>query len=703
MSRLESDAQEQTSLVSSIKNAIFILLALWVAVVIHYLLRNPQDPVIWVGAISIVFLVLSLWLVHVRWLLFPQIITPFVLVVAVTYLAADDLGLHDTVITAYPVSILMGALFMGKRGAVIFTATAFAALLILYYGETTGRLVNPVSSETKASELFDLAVILLTGLAMLWSLMTSKTKMIEWARQGEKSIAAAYAKLNKAQRVAHVGSWERDLVSGREVWSEEMLRIFEFPMDGGAPSRKSFMDRVHTEDREWLHEARTAAFTSPTPSGFVYRLALPDGRIKHVQERLQPSFDATGTPVRTVGTLQDITDRKIQEEERSQLEAKLVQSQKMESVGRLAGGVAHDFNNLLTAILGYSEIALLRGDPADTTLRESLNQIRKAGERAKDLTRQLLAFGRKQTLEIRPLNLNEIVLNIGKMLRRLIGEDVEIKTQLPGDISLVKADPTQVEQILLNLAVNARDAMPRGGTLTIETRNTFLDEDYVAHYPEVNAGHYVMLAVTDTGSGMDAETQALIFEPFFTTKEPGKGTGLGLATVYGIVKQHNGHVSVYSELGQGSVFRIFLPSASALPEIEEEPIRLGTPKGGMETILVVEDDLPIRQLTLDMLANLGYTALAAPHALDAVRIASECHTLDLIVTDVVMPELNGREVYERVTEVHPGVKVLYVSGYTSETIAHHGIMNEHVHFLQKPFDIRSLSNKVREALGKHSL
>ena len=700
MVRSESDVQEQVNLITTIKSAIYILLALWSVVVAHYLVQNPQDPAIWVGLGAIVFLVFSLWLVHLRRLLFPQVFIPFVLLAIVTYLAADDLGLHDTVITAYPISILMGALFVGKRGAFIFTAAAFVALLVLYYGEVSGYLVNAASARTETSELFDIAVILLTGFALLWSLMSSKTRMIERARKGEMDIAAAYAKLNKAQRIAHVGSWERDIMSGREVWSEEMLRIFEFPVDGGAPSRKSFMDRVHAEDREWLHEARTSAFTLPTPSGFVYRLSLPDGRIKHVQERLQSTYDESGTPIRTVGTLQDITERKLQEEERSQLEAQLVQSQKMESVGRLAGGVAHDFNNLLTAILGYSEIALLRGDPTDTTLRDSLNQIRKAGERAKDLTRQLLAFGRKQTLEIRPLNLNDTVVNIGGILRRLIGEDIEIRTQLPSEVSLVKADPTQIEQILMNLAVNARDAMPRGGVLTIETRNVFLDEDYVAHYPEVTAGLYVLLAVTDTGCGMNAETLALIFEPFFTTKEPGKGTGLGLATVYGIVKQHNGHIAVDSEVGRGSIFRVFLPSAPDLNEVQEDPPPLTAPAGGMETILVVEDDIPIRQLTLDMLVNLGYTVFAAPQARDAVRIASECSTLDLIVTDVVMPDLNGREVYEKVTVVHPDVKVLYISGYTSETIAHHGIVNDHVHFLQKPFDIRSLSHKVHEALGK---
>lgn len=700
MGRSETDSPEFTNLILSVKSTIYILLAVWGGVVLHYLYRDPRDPVVWVGTGFITVLFFLLWLVHMRQLLFPRIIIPFAMLAIVTYLASDDLGLHDTVIIAYPISILMGALFLGRRGAVILTLAALGSLCVLYYGEVTGYLINPVSEHTKSSELFDLGIILLGGLGLVWSLMSSNVRMIDRARKSERDMASAYAKLNKAQRVAHVGSWERDLVYGREVWSEEMLRIFEFPPDGGAPSRKAFMDRVHEEDREWLRDVRSAAFTALAPSGFVYRLVLPEGRIKHVQERIQTTLDEKGVPVRVVGTLQDITDRKIQEEERSQLEAQLVQSQKMESVGRLAGGVAHDFNNLLTAILGYSEIALLRSDPSDIPLREAVNQIRKAGERAKDLTRQLLAFGRKQTLEIRPLNLNDTVKNIEKMLRRLIGEDIEICTALSGDAALVKADPTQVEQIMMNLAVNARDAMPRGGTLTIETRNLFLDDDYVARYPEVHAGAYVMLTVMDTGCGMTAETQSLIFEPFFTTKDPGKGTGLGLAMVYGIVKQHNGHITVQSELGQGSVFRIFLPVAPESHEMEEEPLHFVAPASGMETILVVEDDVPIRQLTLDMLANLGYTVFAASHVQDALRIAAECEGLDLIVTDVVMPDLNGREVYEQVTAMHPRVKVLYISGYTSETIAHHGIVDKHVHFLQKPFDIRSLSYKVRDALEK---
>jgi CheY-like chemotaxis protein len=368
-------------------------------------------------------------------------------------------------------------------------------------------------------------------------------------------------------------------------------------------------------------------------------------------------------------------------------------------VGRLAGGVAHDFNNLLTAILGYAEIALTDPEGLNPSQREALVEIGKAGERARDLMRQLLAFGRKQALAVTVVDLNDVIDGFGKMLKRLIGEDIHVVSVLDPAIGLVKADPAQIEQILLNLAVNSRDAMPDGGKLTFETMDVVLDDTYHATHMEVEPGSYVMLAVSDTGYGMDSETLKSIFEPFFTTKERGKGTGLGLATVYGIVKQHGGHITVYSETGRGTTFKIYLPRIS---KDGQKDTTLSTPApspGGTETILVVEDDAPVRRLTCTVLTGLGYDVIEAQNGAEAVRLAKDSETIHLLVTDVIMPGMSGREVSEHLATLHPRIKILYVSGYTADVIGYHGVLDTGIHFLQKPFTVLALANKVREVFA----
>jgi two-component system cell cycle sensor histidine kinase/response regulator CckA len=389
----------------------------------------------------------------------------------------------------------------------------------------------------------------------------------------------------------------------------------------------------------------------------------------------------------------DVTDRK-------QLEEQFRQAQKMEAVGRLAGGIAHDFNNLLMVIQGYADLLTDRLPEGDA-MRRNAEQIQMASQRATSLTRQLLAFSRKQMLAPKVLNIQSVVSDMEKILRRLIGEDVELKTSAAPDLGLVMADRSQLEQVIMNLAVNARDAMPEGGRLTIEVANVELDSSFAESPAVVSPGKYVLLAVTDTGSGMDAATQAHIFEPFFTTKEKGKGTGLGLATVYGIVKQSGGYVWVYSEPGQGTAFKIYLPR---IEEEDAHAAREARPAAqslqhGSETILLVEDEKGVRELAREYLEMTGYTVLQAGDGLSALALAAKHSSpIHLLMTDVVMPGISGRELAERIKKIRPEVKVLYMSGYTDQAVVHHGILESDAVLLQKPFTLPTLASKLREIL-----
>jgi len=384
--------------------------------------------------------------------------------------------------------------------------------------------------------------------------------------------------------------------------------------------------------------------------------------------------------------------------ERQQLEAQLVQAQKMEAVGRLAGGVAHDFNNLLTAILGYGEMLFLEL-PQDDPRRHYATEILKTAERASALTRQLLAFGRKQITQPRIINVNELISGMSKMLQRLLGEDLDLITLLDPALAAVKVDPGQLDQVIMNLAVNARDAMPRGGMLTIETENVFLDEAYAQNHLEVTPGPYVMMAVSDNGMGMDSETLAHIFEPFFTTKEPGKGTGLGLATVHGIIKQNGGHIWVYSEPGRGTTFKIYLPrmAEAAMPL---HPVAAPAASlQGSETILVVEDEESIRSVICHTLRAYGYKVLEARHGNEAILVCGRhLGPIHLVLTDVIMPGMSGGELIERLSPFGRKMKVLFMSGYTEDTAALQSLLAVGVPFLEKPFKMVTLAQKVREVL-----
>jgi PAS domain S-box-containing protein len=419
---------------------------------------------------------------------------------------------------------------------------------------------------------------------------------------------------------------------------------------------------------------------------------------RYYEDIYNPIIDESGGVMGLTLFLTDITDLKRGEEEHEKLQAQLLQSQKMESIGRLAGGVAHDFNNMLSVIIGYSELAM-RETPSTDKLYFNLQEIRKAAKRSADLTRQLLAFASRQTVAPKFIDLNEIVEGILQMLRRLIGEDIDLIWRPDPSILPIYMDPSQIDQILTNLCVNARDAIKGVGKMVIETRSVVLDETFRSVHPEAVPGEYVLLSVNDNGCGMDKETLNRLFEPFFTTKENGQGTGLGLATIYGIVKQNGGFIYAESMPGQGATFSIYLPGHAAKTSfVQCEPLA-ASPASGLETILLVEDEPAILDLGIQMLTTLGYLVLSASTPGEAVRLAGDhAGEINLLITDVIMPEMNGRDLAKTIMDLRPGLRCLFMSGYTDDIISYNGAVNETVNFIQKPFSLDELAAKVREAI-----
>jgi PAS domain S-box-containing protein len=422
-----------------------------------------------------------------------------------------------------------------------------------------------------------------------------------------------------------------------------------------------------------------------------------DGNEFNLEWQVAPLRNASRKITHFVAIQHDITDRK-------KLEAQLFQSQKMETVGKLAGGIAHEFNSILTAIIGQSEL-LLNDLPAGSPLAKNVTEISNAAGRAATLTRQLLAFGRKQFLQPEALDFNRVIANMEGVFHHLMGEDVDIQIVLTPGLQAVKADAGQIEQVIMNMVINARDAMPNGGKLTLETANVSFDEESVGRYPELKPGDYVMLAITDTGTGMSQEIKARLFEPFFSTKGISQGRGLGLSTCYGIIKQSGGHISVYSELARGSTFKIYLPQVESQTKISTP--RLDTPDlpRGMETILLVEDDPALREMAATLLRRLGYTVLAAANGIEALSLKQQRGTghIDLLFTDVVMPHMSGKELADRVRALYPHTKILFTSAYTENTIVHQGVLDKGVALLQKPFTPSALAHKLREVLDQPNI
>lgn len=499
-----------------------------------------------------------------------------------------------------------------------------------------------------------------------------------------------------------------DPVSGEPVIASVtplMLAGRRWTVVAQQPVKRAFAD----VRRLGLHIGLAALLLSLAGAGAAVFLLRAYRRLQRLNDRLDSVNDRLQDEVRRRRRAEEDLQRvnanleRLVAERTKALQEKqeqLLQAQKMEAIGRLAGGVAHDFNNLLTIITGYSEM-LLREAPGGSGSRQQLRQIRRAADRAGSLTRQLLAFSRKQVLQPRVLDPNTVVGEMDAMLRRLIGEDIDLVTKLNPDVYSIKFDPGQIEQIVMNLAVNARDAMPRGGKLTIETDNVELDEDYARTHPDAVPGPHVMIAMTDTGMGMDAETKARIFEPFFTTKEKGKGTGLGLSTVYGIVKQSGGNIWVYSEPGHGTTFKVYLPRAeeSSRP-VQPQDRKAAVALRGSETILLVEDDEDVRALLRDVLEAGGYRVLATGDAQEAMDLCRRHKgEVDLLLTDVVMPRMGGRELAENIMALQPNIKVVYMSGYTDNAIVHHGVLDPGTAFIEKPIAPNVLLEKIRDFLS----
>jgi PAS domain S-box-containing protein len=478
-------------------------------------------------------------------------------------------------------------------------------------------------------------------------------------------------------------------VEGRRLYnSPSYERILGYNLqDLGTNS----LAQIHPDDSEKVRKASLEAIRTGVGQSVEYRMRHKDGNWRTLESRASTILDQRGEVERLVIVNRDITERK-------HLEEQFRQAQKMEAVGRLSGGVAHDFNNLLGVIIGYGEIVQERTATTDP-LRGSVDEILKASHRAASLTRQLLAFSRQQVLDPKILDLNAVVKDMEKMLRRLIGEDIELKTELHPALARVKADAGQIEQVVLNLAVNARDAMPHGGKLVLAMSNFHMDKDFVRCYPyPVPVGDYVLFAVSDTGIGMDAATKARIFEPFFTTKEKGKGTGLGLSTVYGVVKQSGGYIEVVSEPNAGATFNIYLPKVEGAI-VEQPQSELSASLRGTETILLVEDEPSLRILARHQLESCGYSVLEASSGAEALEVArKQPGTIHLLLTDVVMPGINGRILAEELLRHRPQLNVVYMSGYTGQAVGADGVLDAGSCFLPKPFTREALARKLREAL-----
>lgn len=519
-------------------------------------------------------------------------------------------------------------------------------------------------------------------------------------RNNEELLSRGRERLAEAQQIAHIGNWELNHTTGELIWSDEIYNIFEIEKEVFGATYEAFLNIIHPDDRDMVDNAYRNSVENRVPYDIDHRILLSDGRIKHVHERCRTAFDSDGSPLISTGTVQDITALKLAEDERNRLQAQLYQSQKMEAVGQLAGGVAHDFNNMLGVILGHTE-ELLSDITPESEHYESIQELKKAAERSADLTHQLLAFSRQETIVPQYLDLNTVIKGMLRMLKRLIGENISIHWCPTDKETSVFMDPGQIDQILANLCVNARDAIGAGGEVTIKTDVVLADIAHAQKHAGFVPGNYVLVSVSDTGKGMDDETKLKMFEPFFTTKEVGKGTGLGLSTIYGIVQQNGGVIEVDSRLNKGTSINVYIPcqvpstDSCEIVQLPEEEI----PLTGDETILLVEDERMLLSTLTKLLSRNGYRVIGTESPEEALELA-EVHrnSIDLLVTDVIMPGLNGRELANSLNADNHNMKILYMSGYTSSVITDHGVLDEGVNFIQKPFSFDDLLSKVKQAL-----
>ncbi|SNB46836.1 ATP-binding protein [Geobacter sp. DSM 9736] len=520
----------------------------------------------------------------------------------------------------------------------------------------------------------------------------------------QERLATSYLHLRESEQrfklataSGKLGVWDWDVRNDAMVWDERMLELYDISPGRFSGVVGDWVNSLHPDDKERMLAECRAALNGEGEFDTAFRVCRPDGTVRHIKANGVVIRESDGQAKRMIGINADITDQVRAQEERQTFETQLQQAQKMESVGRLAGGVAHDFNNMLSVILGRAELGL-RHLPEDHPAHAQLAEICKTAQRSAELTRQLLAFARKQAVSPKVLDLNETISIMLKMLQRLIGEDIHLSWNPAPQLWQVRIDPSQIDQILANLCVNARDAIENSGRITIETENCRIDSDCCVTNAEATPGDYVRLTVSDNGIGMDPETRAHAFEPFFTTKALGKGTGLGLATVYGAVRQNNGFITVVSEPGRGTTFSVYLPrhEGSMKQPAERSPAPVPC---GRETILLVEDEPAILEVSAKLLQEQGYAVIQAGTPEEAIQLATDqMDKIDLLMTDVIMPEMNGRDLANRLLTTHPGMKRLFMSGYTADVIAHHGVLDEGVHFIEKPFTLSALAAKVREVL-----
>ena len=668
---------------------LLILIPITLALVINgILLSEPASiyhPDFWLGPLAILLLGAA-YAINRSGSYRPAVILTLMVVSATIFAAAiphfpnDPVSNIDTLIFL-PAVILLSSMFLSWRGTLLITAVnLFGFVLVL-------GLLPAVSRFEMVRYIFHFLLF-----ASLIILAMQQRDRLEAERQSV--IAASEARYRSLFDSVPVGLY-RSQPDGRFLDVNLVLvTILGYPNRDtllGTPADKLYV--FPEERRSWIEEAKRA--------GGVHNMKLQlyryDGSVIWTQFSGQVVGEE-GPDLYLEGAIQDITDLKQAEEEQDKLRTQLLRSQKMEAIGRLTAGIVHDFNNLLTAIGGFADL-VRSGLNSDHPQQADVDRILSSSRRASDLVRRLLIFSRQEAIEPQVLSLNAVVGETEKILRRLIGEDINLATILAPDLWPVKVDPGQIEQVIVNLVVNARDAMPEGGRLTIETANIVLDTMYAANHLEVEPGDYVLLAITDTGTGMSEAAKAHLFEPFFTTKPPGRGTGLGLATVFGSIKQHNGQVWVYSEEGRGTTVKIYLPRSREVgtaPTTNE--IKLDVPVG-TETILLVEDDAGVRELTRRVLSNLGYTVVVADNYQEAMEVVVR-QPVHLLLTDVVMPQMNGRELAQQLVQSWPELKVLFMSGYTSNVVVEYGVLDRNAAFLAKPFTPLALARKVRLVLDK---
>ena len=559
---------------------------------------------------------------------------------------------------------------------------------------TSARRVDIASTPQHEEEIFKLYNERLVR--KLEQKMLQLEKEVQMRKEADETLRESREKYKSILDNIEDGYYEVDLAGNLTFFNHSTCRILGY--SSAELMGMNYREYMNTENAEKVFQTFHRVFTTGEPSRAVdWEIITKDGA-RHLDTSVSLIRNAEGNAIGFRGVARDVTEHRNAEKENIRLMKQLQQAQKLESIGRLAGGVDHDFNNLLSVILGYGEL-LLESMDRNHPHHESLELIYQAGIRARELTRQLLAFSRKQVLEMQIVDINSVAAGFEKLLQRMIGEDIQLNLALTAMPLTVRADTAQLEQVLMNLAVNARDAMPDGGILTIETAVVELDSAYAEKKPGVSPGSYAMISVSDTGCGMTKDTLDRIFEPFFTTKDREKGTGLGLATSYGIIKQHEGNIWVYSEPDKGTVFKIYLPLCVEKNEVKVLPSKLSPPVTASATVLIVEDDPSVRKLAGLILSGHGYTVIESNNVTDAIaKAAALSGPIHLVLTDVVMPQMKGPEVFDKIREHHPNARVLYMSGYTDNMIACHGVLNQGVQFIQKPFTAQGLLEKCRKVI-----